>query len=275
MLPQIDRTISAVARRLCLTADATGDFRSWAHLELIRDDHRILREFEGRSSLATYLTAVVHNLGRDYRMQYLPRWRPSAAAERLGLTAIQLETLLYRDGFSFDEAAENLRVNHGVKMPRADLADLAGEIPPRVRLRTVGDAGLASASAKNRADQTVEDQERKRTLLRVQKVLAAGLVELDVQDRLILKMHYRSGLAITTIARALDLQPRRLYTRRDRCLVRLRRAFAQAGLDGRDVIEALARLDEDFEVDYRENEAKPDRTGPSNFLNPPTEGPSK
>ena len=91
-LDQIDRAVSWVSRRFCFTGDDSDEFRSWVHEKLIEDDYRVLREFTGRSKLATFLVAVIQNLARDYRSREWGRWRPSAAAERLGLVAVQLET---------------------------------------------------------------------------------------------------------------------------------------------------------------------------------------
>lgn len=271
----IDRIIASASRRLCLGADEFGDFRSWVHLELIQADYRILSEFGGRSSFATYLTAVIQNLARDYRMKHWGRWRTSAAAERLGLTAMRLEAFLYRDGFSFDEATENLRANHGVKMSRAEIADLAGQIPPRVRLRFDDEAGLKNATADSRADQQTMDTERKRTLARAQQVLALALGELSVEDRLVLKMHYQSGLTLSAVARTLDRPQRELYTRKDRSLTRLKERFLKEGLGAEDVLGALGYPDGDFEVAYGENQAELGETGPSNSVNPQDEGDSR
>ncbi len=141
-LPRIDRIITRTARRLALGRDEAEDFGSWVRLRLIEDDYRVIRGFAGRSSIATYLTAVVQNLACDYRMRHWGRWRPSAAAERLGVEAVWLEVLRERDGFSLDEAVEKLLADYGTRRSRAELVDLAGRLPRRVRTRLEGGDGL-------------------------------------------------------------------------------------------------------------------------------------
>ena len=50
-----------------------------------------------------------------------------------------------------------------------------------------------------------------KTLKRARQALKSALAELEVEDRLILKMHHQSGLTISAIAAALDVDQRRLY----------------------------------------------------------------
>ena len=73
---------------------------------------------------------------------------------------------------------------------------------------------------------------------RLRGELGRSLAELEVADRLLLKMHYESGLRISAIARVLGLKQRELYTRRDRCLRQLQRSLVGAGLDGVHVLDA-------------------------------------
>ena len=263
-LERIEGVVSWVSRRFCMSADDAEEFRSWVHVKLIEDDYRVLRSFSGRSGMATYLTSVIQNLARDYRMSRWGRWRPTVAAERLGLVAVQLETLVDRDGFSLDEAVEMLRSNHGVRRSRLELVDLAAKLPPRVRLRFEGDDDIASAPASTRADQGVTEKERMEILERTREVLTSALAELDVEDRLVLKMHYQSGLTISAIATALDLDQRGLYTRRDRCRRQLKSSLERRGLGAAEVLEALGWAEADFEVDYGVEKHEVDGTDPSN-----------
>ena len=263
-LARIEAVVSWVTRRFCMGPDDAEEFRSWVHLKLIEEDYGVLRAFSGRSGMATYLTSVIQNLARDYRMKRWGRWRPSAAAERLGLAAVQLETLVERDGFGLGEAVEMLRANHGVRLSRLELVDLAARLPPRVRLRFEGDDRVAAATSGDRADQGVRGAERVEILERLRRELARCLAELDLEDRLILKMHYQSGLTISAIAAALDLEQRRLYTRRDRSRRDLRRCLEGPGIDAAEALEAMGWAEADFEVDYGLEEGGDSGTGPSN-----------
>ena len=262
-LGQIEGVLSWVARRFCMAPDEAEEFRSWAHLRLIEDDYRALRGFAGRSSLATYLTSVVQNLARDHRMKRWGRWRPSAAAERLGLVAVQLETLVERDGFSLDEAVEMLRANHGVRRSRIELVELAAKLPPRPRLEFAGGEAVAAAASGSRADEGVRETERLRILQRARRELGRCLAELDVEDRLVLKMHYQDGLTISAIAAALDLDQRRLYSRRDRCRRELKKCLEGPGLDAAEVLEALGWAEAELELDFGvgDGETEPSNSG--------------
>ncbi len=203
-LERIESVISWIARRFCMSPDDAEELRSRVHLKLIEDDYRVLGSFSGRSGMTTYLTTVIQNLARDYRISRWGRWRPSAAAERLGLVAVQLETLVERDGFSLDEAVEMLRSNHGVRRSRLELVELAAQLPPRTRVRFEGADKLAGVASASRADRGVTEAERIEILDQARRALVACLAELDVEDRLVLKMHYQSGLTISAISTALD-----------------------------------------------------------------------
>lgn len=66
-LDLILRKLRVVSRHGGLPAVEAEDFRSWALVKLIDNDCRILRKWEGRSTISTYLTVVLTNLLRDYR----------------------------------------------------------------------------------------------------------------------------------------------------------------------------------------------------------------
>lgn len=263
---QVERTVSWVSRRLCITGDDADEFRSWVNEKLVDDDYRVLREFSGRSSLATYLVAVIQNLARDFRMKRWGRWRPSAAAIRLGLVAEQLETLMDRDGFTLDEAFESLRSNHGVRMTHLEIVGLAEQLPTRTPLRFEGEAAVATAVSQSKAENGIKKTERKRLLEKARRFLAEAIAKLSVEDRLVLRMHYQSGLAMSAIASVLGLEQRFLYTRRDRCRRELRAALVAEGLDPTRLFEALEQSEEDFKVDYGLEATKLDQARPSNIL---------
>lgn len=265
---QVQKTVAWVSRRLCLTGDDADEFRSWVNEKLVDDDYRVLREFKGRSSLATYLVAVIQNLGRDYRMKKWGRWRPSAAAVQLGLEAEQLEILLERDGFTLDEASEHLRSNHGVRMRHVEVVDLAAKLPARTPLRLEAEAQMAATASDSRADDGISMRERRGALEAARGVLTEVLATFAAEDRLVLRMYYQSGLTMSAIASTLGLRQRSLYTRRDRCRRALRKGLEAAGMEAAGLLEALAQSETDFRVDYSLKAAKVGQAGPSNRLNP-------
>jgi RNA polymerase sigma factor for flagellar operon FliA len=229
-LETIDGIIASVSRRNCLFGAEADDFASWAKLKLIESDYAVLRRHRGDSKLSTYLTVVIANLFRDFRIQRWGRWRPSAKARRLGQEAIQLETLLYRDGFTLHEAIEILRRNFGVARSRSQLSDLAAVLPRRMPRVVVGEDRLETQTVAADAEERLADRQRAATVVRIQEVLNSALEELSTEDRLVLKMHYRDGLTLAAIAASLDLDQRRLYTRREKCIRVLRACFKRKGL---------------------------------------------
>ena len=72
-------------------ADAE-DFASCVKLRLIENDYEILGGSRARSTLKTYLTAVIQRLYLDYQVQRFGKWRPSALARKLGPVCLRLES---------------------------------------------------------------------------------------------------------------------------------------------------------------------------------------
>lgn len=100
----IERTIAAACRHHVLSGNDAEDFSAWVTARLIENDAAILRKFGGQASMSTYLAVVINNLLHDYRNAIWGRWRPSAAAVRLGAAGIRLEELIIRDGCPIRDA---------------------------------------------------------------------------------------------------------------------------------------------------------------------------
>src|SRR5262249_55699200 len=184
-LPVIDDITAQVCRRHRLTSADANDFRSDVRAHFIDRDYEVLRRFEGRSSLATYVTVVVQRLFFDFRNRQWGRWRPSAEAKRLGPTAILLERLVVRDGWTLEQAAETLRVNHGVTLDDSlrrfgdELGGRTGgrQIVAEIEAEDVESAGPAPDANLVRASQ---DFLAKRVL----RALARARRSLEPQDQL-------------------------------------------------------------------------------------------
>jgi hypothetical protein len=61
-LGHIDRVVGGMARRHQLSAPDTEELTSVVRYKLIDKDFAILKKFQGRSSITTYLTVVVERL---------------------------------------------------------------------------------------------------------------------------------------------------------------------------------------------------------------------
>jgi RNA polymerase sigma factor for flagellar operon FliA len=249
-LPLIERLLRSVCRRNAFPPDESEEFASWAKLRLIDDDYAVLRKFEGRASLPTYLTTVIVNLFRDYRIHRWGKWRPSAEAKRLGEEAVQLETLVGRDGRTLAEAIQILRTSFGVTRPAIELEQLAARLPERPRRRHEGDEALAALPSGDAADAGLLDGERRAIAERAERAVSAALAEIEAEARLALKLRFADGLTIVEIAALLGVPAKPLYGRIERSLAALRRALERDGLGAPQVMALLGWSGLDLAIDF-------------------------
>lgn len=226
----IQRKLRLLSRGSGLPDHEAEEFRSWALFRLVEDDYRVLASWEGRSTFSTFLTIVLVNLMRDYRIHIWGKWRPSAEARRQGTDIVLLERLWVRDGLPLAEVVHRMREEHGVTRPPAELERLAASLPRRPERRQVPEDELLRVPVDGRVESRVEDAERDRTAALLNAELLPLLRSLAAEDRLLLKLHYRDGLSMAAIAPVLGHPQRELYSMRDRCLKRLRRTLEGAGL---------------------------------------------
>jgi RNA polymerase sigma factor (sigma-70 family) len=220
-------------RRRLLDEQELEDLESYVNLKLVEGDYRILRQFEHRSSLKTYLTVVIQRLFLDYLHSKWGKWRPSAAAKRRGSVAIRLEELMNRDGMSFDEAVETLTTSQATELGRDELFRIVSELPVRQprRMRTLDDASLHESALPGPAAPEVTSSEVESLARSAEETLRRALGELRAEDRLVLKLRFNDGLSVPQISSALDLESKPLYRRINKCLDALKQSFEAGGLD--------------------------------------------
>lgn len=236
----IDRIIGIVCRRASLFGADAEDFASEAKLALIEEDYAILRKYEGRSSLETYLTVVIRRLLADMRTRTKGRWHASTEAERLGPIAVSLETLVRRDGRTLDEALTHIRATNP-NATREMLEEMLRRLPERAgRPRAVDLEGIAYAIA---GGETADSRAVAGDLHRLSAIAghAMGelLAELPVEDRVLLRLRYGSEMSIADISRMMRLPQRPLYRRLEWLLARLRGALTGAGIDRKTAAELV------------------------------------
>ena len=252
-LPLIERVAESACRRAGLPPQEAEDFASRVKVKLIDDDYAVLRKHRGDSRLSTYLTTVIHNQFKDYCNHKWGKFRYSAAAERLGADAKALERLLVIDGYELEPAIEILKRNHQVETSRRELREFAARLPRRRARQFVGEEALAqraSEAPEADAERRVADGERAAAAARVEEVLQTALETLSAQDLLVLKMYYRDGYTVASIAAALRLEARPLYTRREKCHAALRAAFESRGLTWDDVRDILGWQGRGIRADF-------------------------
>jgi RNA polymerase sigma factor for flagellar operon FliA len=237
-----------------LSVEEAEDLGSLFRIKLLDHDHAVLRAYRGESNLRTYLGVVAQRLFLDYRASQWGKWRPSSAARRLGPLAIELEGLVHRDQRTATDAVELMAARHAGEVSRVMIEDLAEKLslPPSGRL----DASLQGReSATGAGDSTLEGLERGEVARKVASTLESTLIQLSIEDRLILKMHYQDGLTLAAVARALDLDQKRLYRRLGGILKAFRSELEDAGVRGPDVAELLGRPDVDLSFRIEPGEA--------------------
>lgn len=249
-LEWIERSAASLCRRYGLGGDEAKDVCSWVKLKIIEDDYAPLRKFRGDSSIRTYLVVVVASLFRDYRAGHWGRWRPSAAAQRAGALAVRLETLVYRDGCTLDQAARTLRESPQPELQKAkemtdgELARMLAALPVRGPLRPyeAGEAPLDAIPAVSSAEERVAEQESDQTRRTVFGALERVMGRLPEEDRVILQLVYWQGLSIADVARVRSLPQKPLYRRIERILGQLRRNLPAEGVQPEQLREFLGEL---------------------------------
>jgi RNA polymerase sigma factor (sigma-70 family) len=243
-LARIERVIAWVCARRCLRSADAEDFGSAVKLRLIENDYEVLAKFRGRSSLGTYLAAVINRLYLDYQAQRFGKWRPSAEARRLGPLALRLESLLYRDGLTFEEACGVLESEQ--RASREELHELRLKVPRRNPRRASGEEPEPIEPPEGAA--SVERAERQALAERTFLAIRRSLQRLPARDRILLRLHIDGGLSVQQVARALGEEPRALYRRKEAALEQLRGGLAAEGIGRQELYELLSALDWDAAI---------------------------
>jgi RNA polymerase sigma factor (sigma-70 family) len=257
-LALVDRVIGRVCRKAALYGADAEDFASAVRLALIEDDYRIIRGWEQRSSLATFLAVIVQRMLADERMRTGGRWRPSAEAKRLGEAAVVLERLVLREGRSLDAALPLARAIDP-SLTAAAAAAIVAKLPerePRVRVVELDDVTMETRGGGEPADGRAHDAEVQRASGDASRAVRDVLASQPLEDRMLIRMHFGRGMSIADCSRMLRLPQRPLYRRLESLMQRLRRALTEAGVDAATAAEmigsAAARLD--FGLDSGKNE---------------------
>lgn len=224
-LELLAQIVSDVARFRRLPPEDARDFAQSVQVRLIERDYDVFREYQGRSSLKTYLIVVVHRLLLDWRNSTGGRWRPSAAARRLGGAAVALERLIHRDGHTASEAIEIVR--GGAQAPAAsELDDLIGRLPQRERRRWVSEDALDEQAVG--FDDPIEAAEEFEMSQRTRNALRAALSKLSADDRRLVSLRYFQNRSVQSVAELLHVPAKPLYRRFERVLRSLRDSMATA-----------------------------------------------
>jgi len=240
-LPWIEKVAGMVCRKNGIWGDDVEDFTSVVKMKLIENDYADLRKFRGDCEPTTYIATLVVRRFHEYVHERRGRWRNSAAAEREGQLAKDLETLVHRDGCTLAEAAERLRGAGKTNASDAELARILARLPSREPLRAVevGSSSLERGPTGQSADLGIEKSETDRQWSAMLAALFKALEHLPPEERQILRMRFADGRSVADVARALRLKPKPLYRRIDRLRAKLRVDLERNGVNAEDVRDLL------------------------------------
>jgi RNA polymerase sigma factor (sigma-70 family) len=215
--------IRAVARSSRLPKEDADDFSQHVHLRLLERDYAPVTVFAGRCALRAFLSVVVRRLLLDWRNSRFGKWRPSAAAIRLGDVAVMLDRLIHRDGHS-DEEAISVLDGQLPELSVPVLRELLVKLPRRAKVRVVVPEDMEGVAANQFVDpvelEQAEDERR-----RAMATLRHAYARLPVADRRLLYLRFQEGLEISAIAVLFDVPAKPLYGRVKRLLRTLRQSI--------------------------------------------------
>lgn len=229
-LPLIERVATRVCRRHRLRPEDADDFVASVRLKFIADDFAVLRTFQGRSSLPTYVTTVVQHCFIDHCNQAWGRFRPSSEARRLGPLAIELEKLMVRDGLAPIDALRTLAASHP-DVGEGELRSWLDRLPARSRRTAADEEAIDELPARDAdPEAALVNAAAERGGEAAQAALQSALRQLPSVDRLVLRLRNEEGLQVVDIARSLGLEPRVLYRHIARLYRDLKKQLAARGI---------------------------------------------
>jgi RNA polymerase sigma factor (sigma-70 family) len=236
-LALVERLVRFVCRNAQVVGADIDDFASTVKLALIENDYAVLRAWEGRSSIATYLTVIIQRLLADERFREHGRWRPSAEAKRIGDAGILLESLLRRDERSLAEAIPIVRAADP-RLSDAGIRAMAARLPERVQRPRLVEI-REDVAAGDDAERSVLNGETRRASEEASRVVRNTVASLPIKDRMLLRLRFVMGMSIADTARILQLPQRPLYRRLEQILAMLRDALAASGIDAGSAAELI------------------------------------
>ncbi|MDP9193622.1 MAG: hypothetical protein M3P06_18155 [Acidobacteriota bacterium] len=247
-LEVIDGIVASACRRARRYGPDAEDFGASVHLALVENDYAILRRYQGRSALSTYLTVVIERLLEDDRNRTMGRWRPSAEAMRLGPAALLLESLVRRDRRPLDEALPLVQTVDGT-LTRENIETMLRQIPERAsrpQVTQLDDLAAASISTSEATDARAMANETRPLSERTNAIVRDLLAALPSEDRALLQFRFAESMKISDISRMLRLPQRPLYRRIEGLLERFRSSLAAAGIDASAVTDLLQKTSVDL-----------------------------
>ncbi len=246
-LPLVERLARSACRGWRMSAEDVEDFVADVKLKLVDRDYAVLRAYEGRCSIATWLAVVIHRQLLDYRVHVAGRFRASAEAQRMGPAAVRLELLLVRDRKPIEEAVEVLGLG-GEVMTLSQAEEIVAKLPRRVPRAVPVPLDALEAEPPGPERDAGSASERAAAARTVSDTLRAAIAGLPAQDQTVLQLLFVAGMKVADIARALGLGQQVLYRRIRVLCAQFREQLLSAGIDAGTVRDLLESPEAELEL---------------------------
>ncbi len=249
-IPEHLALLDRLAARRFNNATLAEEAALFALEKLNEDNGRRLNSYDGRCRFRSYFAAVVVRLLEDFSRQRFGRKRAPAWLQRLGGLWLRLYTLLCLERYDMVAAVEIMNTRHQLSRPSSE--EMAQTIKQQV-----SDCGAPQGQEVELTEEhgNDTDQEPEQDLHRQQQqkffqalfhlsttdqplpqqfqtfpALKDLQIEINGQERMLLKLCYQDGLTVTEAGRLLGLASNQVHGKMRRLLNRLRQAFSNAGL---------------------------------------------
>jgi RNA polymerase sigma factor (sigma-70 family) len=146
---------------------------------------------------------------------------------------VELDSLLFRDGYTAHEAVQLLLSRGKTPLAEDALFAIASQLRPRPRRAREATTLPASLAAETGgADRGILERERAEERRKLREVLDLAFRGFSEEDRLIARLRFVNGMPPSQIAAALRLEVRDLYRRIEHMKKRLRKRLEKAGIHG-------------------------------------------
>jgi RNA polymerase sigma factor (sigma-70 family) len=260
----IERMVRLAERRFPNSAVA-GAAYNFAFEKISDADWRLLENYTGTARPGTYLTAVFCRLLEDYSRARFGRPRPPTWLNRMGELWMRIYRMLCLermepgsivDRLAAGDARSHTEVQRTIAVIRARIPD-CGQSRGEVSMANPTEALESEQGATTNPESELSQRELTELLRALRGLLGSSAeaarnpdsraeaaasslaarfaklrdsLELDDEERLILKLVYQDGRTVAAAAEALDLPEHQVRRRRERAVARLRRALLAAGI---------------------------------------------
>jgi RNA polymerase sigma factor (sigma-70 family) len=160
---------------------------------LTEDNFKVLKNFENRSKLTTYITTIIAHLVVDIQRKQTGRRRTKERAKAMGLVGEKLYELIFAKGFPVQEAYDFLKENQKVTQTLEEIEAMVDKIRGRPRAHQGPAEGPEQPDIKSVLVTEGNQEEgaiRKQTEGLAKEVLREALSELSNEEKFIIQMRF-------------------------------------------------------------------------------------